>query len=148
MRQLILSHVVNRLQARRQDFQEGGSVRALPKAVNRGVKCRSVRVKRGKIFSRSFFSYLDELSYHFHRFALHYRCFWFACNQYRVTVSLTTWKGNVNVEFIFASQARRIAVWERDIPAPPKYMMSSHVEPAGVLAVALTHSTAIVSLAS
>ena len=69
-------------------------VRALPKAVNRGVKCRSVRTKRGKDFLRSFFSYLDELSYRFHRFALHYRCFWFACNP---SVSLTTWKGNVSL---------------------------------------------------
>ena len=33
-------------------------VRALPKAVNRGVKCRSVRAKRGKKISRLFFSYL------------------------------------------------------------------------------------------
>ena len=41
-----------------------GVVRPLPKGVNRGVKRRSVRAKRGKIFSPSFFSCLDGLSWH------------------------------------------------------------------------------------
>ena len=41
-----------------------GVVRPLPKAVNRGAKCRSVSAKRGKKISPSFFSCLDGLSWH------------------------------------------------------------------------------------
>ena len=76
-------------QRRRELFWSGT---ATAEGKYRGAKGRSVRAKRGKIFSPSFFSCLDGQSWHLR--ALHCTVTFFLLSVSSVTVDGVTWNGD------------------------------------------------------